>query len=426
MSEFFDRDLAAILLALALGLLIGSEREWAANKSIGVRSFALVAVAGAISAVLSDDYGPWILAAGMLAIGILVAVRLAYLYVSRTQAQQSAATPRNEEHGITTAVAALVTFLIGALAGSAYWPHAVVLAGVVTLLLHWKRPMHAIIGKLGEQDLEIIARFVLIALVVLPVLPDRTFDPYDAFNPFRSWMLVVLIVGLNLVGYVTFRIAGAAAGAWLGGLIGGMISSTATTLSYAGMSRRQSGLGKAAALVILVASTVVYPRVMIELSVVSPQLLVKAIPPLATYSVVLLVLAFAVGRWVRKADVELPEQRNPARFGLAFSFALIYVAVLFAVSITQDLVGDEAIYVVALVSGLTDVDALTISVGQLHGRQGISDSVAWRSIFLATLSNLVFKIGAAALLGSEELRRWILGFGGAALAAGILILFLWP
>jgi len=395
-----------------------SEREWAAHKPIGLRSFALVGAAGAICALLAGQYGAWVLGAGLISVGLLVAVRLFYHHEIVEEGRR--------EHGVTTAMAALVTFLIGALATSAYWLHAVVIAGVVTLLLHWKRPMHATIEKLGEQDLEIIARFVLIALVVLPVLPDRTYDPYDAFNPFQSWMLVVLIVALNLVGYLAFRFAGAGAGAWLGGAIGGMISSTATTLSYAGMSRRHADLGRAAALVILVASTVVYPRVMVELAVVSPQLLLAAAPPLAAYTVVLLAAAFVVSRWVRGTDVALPAQQNPARFALAFSFAVVYVVILFAVAITRDLVGDEAIFLVALVSGLTDVDALTISVGQLHDKGTISDSVAWRSVFLATLSNLVFKIGAASFLGSRELRRWILGSGGVVLSLGVLLLVAWP
>jgi uncharacterized membrane protein (DUF4010 family) len=413
-----DRDLAGILLAAALGLLIGGEREWAMHKPIGLRSFALVGAAGGICAVLAGFYGNWILPAGLVSVAALVGVRL---FFHQTDPEESA-----EDTGITTAVAALVTFLIGALAASSEWLHAVVLAGVVTLLLHWKRPMHATIERLGARDFEIVARFVLIALVVLPVLPNRTYDPYDAFNPFQSWLLVVLIVGLNLAGYVAFRLAGAASGAWLGGIIGGMISSTATTLSYSSMSRHQEGLGRAAALVIIVASMVVYPRVMIEIAVISPKLLQVAAAPMVVYAVLLLLGALIMSRWVRRSDMELPEQQNPARFGLAVSFAVVYVVILFAVAISKDLLGDEAIYLVALVSGLTDVDALTISIGQLHGKDGLSDSIAWRSIFLATLSNLLFKVGAAAVLGSADLRRSILPAGAVALVAGVLVLVLWP
>ena len=147
---------------------------------------------------------------------------------------------------------------------------------------------------------------------------------------------------------------------------------------------------------------------------------------MAAYALFLVAVSLAMSRWARTATMTLPEQSNPARFGLAVGFAAIYVVILFGVSIAKDLLGDEAIYFVAVVSGLTDVDALTISVAQLHGRGGIADDVAWRSVFLATLSNLVFKVGAAAVLGSAELRRWVLGAGSAAFAGGLLIIFLWP
>lgn len=412
MSLPFDPTLVGIALALGLGLLIGIEREWAEVKPIGVRSFTLLSGLGATAAVLAKTYGGWVIAAALIGAAAVIGV---HLYRRREAAS-----------GVTTAVAALLCLLIGALATSELWLEAIVLAAAVMLLLHWKRPLHEWIDRLGEEDFEIIARFALIALVVLPVLPDQTFGPYDVFNPFRSWLLVVLIVGLNIVGYLSFRFAGTASGVWLGGLVGGMISSTATTISYAGISKQQRRFGAAATLVILVASAVVYVRVIIELFVVSPRLVPHALAPLTAFAVLLLVLAAVCFRWVKTREVELPEQRNPARFGLALSAGVVYLVILYAVAMTRDLIGNEAIYLVATVSGLTDVDALTLSVGQLHAADKIASDVAWRSIFLATLANLVFKTGAACLLGSSELRRWILAAAIPAITAGVLILLLWP
>lgn len=412
MSLPFDPTLIGIALALGLGLLIGIEREWQEAKPIGVRSFTLLSGLGATAAVLSKTYGGWVIAAAVIAAGTVIGVHL-YRH-------------REAPGGITTAIAALLCLLIGALATSALWLEAIVLAAAVMLLLHWKRPLHEWIERLGEGDFEIIARFTLIALVVLPVLPDQTYGPFEVFNPFRSWLLVVLIVALNIVGYLSFRFAGAASGVWVGGLVGGMISSTATTISYAGISKRQQHFGAAATVVILVASAVVYARVMVELFVVSPRLVPHAIVPLATFAGILLLLGALAFRWVKSRDVEMPEQRNPARFGLALSAGLIYLVILYAVALTRNLIGNEALYLVAAVSGLTDVDALTLSVGQLHAVDKVPTDVAWRSIFLATLANLVFKTGAACLLGSAALRWWMLAVTVPATVVGFLLLVLWP
>jgi len=159
---------------------------------------------------------------------------------------------------------------------------------------------------------------------------------------------------------------------------------------------------------------------------VSPDLVTHAVGPMIAFGAFLLVQALIVFRWVQKRDTELPELNNPARFVQALTFGAIYVVVLFAVAIARDLAGDNAIFVVAVVSGLTDVDALTLSVGQLNALGEVSGDTAWRAIFLATLANLTFKTAAAAVLGSPDLRRWICFAGIPALCAGGLILWLWP
>jgi uncharacterized membrane protein (DUF4010 family) len=239
--------------------------------------------------------------------------------------------------------------------------------------------------------------------------------------------MVVLIVGINLVGFVAFRLVGTRAGGWLAGLLGGLVSSTATAISYAGLSKGDRNLGPVAALVILVASSVVYGRVLVELAIVAPDLARTMVGPAATFTVVLLVLSAVVFRTVRsKTDTDLPEQENPARIGQALVFAALYALILFGVAAARELVGNEAVYAVAFISGLTDVDALTLSVGQLYSGNDAPSLDAWRVIFLATLSNLLFKIAAASFLGSPQLRKWMLGTGAVALAAGTALLLLWP
>ncbi len=403
-------------LSVALGFLVGLEREWAAHKPIGLRSFTLIGGTGGLAALLSGVWGGWTVAAGLLAIGALtVAHRLRY----RTDGV-------DDEQGITTLVAAVAVYLVGAACVAGYQAQAVVMAGVITLLLHWKQPLHGVVERLGQAEFSAIIRFVLITLVVLPVLPNRTFGPYDVLNPFETWLLVVLIVTLNLVGYVAFRLLSAHAGAVVGGIVGGLVSSTATTVSFASLSRAHRELSASAALIILIASTVVYGRIAVELLVVSPRLLPHAAAPLSAFALLMLVAAAVVFPRVRRQPVALPEQENPARLKVALTFAALYAVIIFTVAAARDHFGDRALYVIAGVSGLTDVDALTLSVANLFGNGTVSADEAWRSILLATLANLLFKIGAASVLGTALLRRYMLALGGSTLAVGVALLLLWP
>lgn len=259
MLNVVSPEFVGLGLALGLGFLVGLEREWARHPLLGLRTFALIGVTGGLAALLARPWGAWVVATGLLAVALLVASR--YLH-HHLQGDDDAP---NVEHGATTMTAALAVYLVGAAAVAGYQPHAVVMGGAITLLLHWKEPLHSWVDRLGQAEFSAIIRFVLITLVVLPVLPNRTFGPYDVVNPFQAWLLVVLIVGLNLVGYVAFRLLRADSGAVIAGVVGGLVSSTATTVSFAGMTRRAPELAAGAMLIILLASTVVYGRVAIEL-----------------------------------------------------------------------------------------------------------------------------------------------------------------
>lgn len=416
MLDFVNPQVTGLALALGLGFLVGLEREWAANKPVGLRSFTLIGGSGGLAALLAERWGAWVVAAGLFCVaGMLIAH-----YLRHRPAQDE------PEQGTTTMFAALAVYLVGAASVAGFQPHAVVIGGVITLLLHWKQPLHGLVARIGDTEFSAIVRFVLITLVVLPVLPNDTFGPYEVLNPFQTWLLVVLIVSLNLVGYVAFRLLRADSGAVLAGIIGGLVSSTATTVSFAAMTRRQDGLGASAALIILLASTVVYARIAVELMVVAPALLRQAAAPFAVFALVMLVAAAVVFPRVRRQHVELPEQENPARLKVALTFAALYALIIFSVAAARDFLGNDAIYVVAVISGLTDVDALTLSVAQLYGRDALAVDTAWRSIFLASLANLLFKVGAACVLGNAALRTYMLTLGAATLAAGIALLLAWP
>jgi uncharacterized membrane protein (DUF4010 family) len=417
MFDYLDPQLLGLALAVAIGLLVGLERERSADKFIGLRSFALIGALGGLAGLLAEPWGGWLVAVGLAAVTAVVVIH---------RLRQPHDREPERQLGTTTMFAAGVVFLLGAACVAGYRAHAVVLGGAMTILLHWKQPLHALVERLGNEEFNAIIRFVLISLVVLPILPNAAFGPYEVFNPFHTWLLVVLIVGLNLAGYVAFRSLSADRGALVGGVLGGLISSTATTISFAGLARDNRDLVPAAALITMIASTIVYARIAIELLVVAPGLLAAAAAPMATFAVLMLMVSAFLYPRVRRRQITLPSQTNPARLRVALSFAALYVIILFALALARDLVGDDAIYAVAFVSGLTDVDAMTLSVGQFFTRGDIGADTAWRAIFLASLANLLFKVGAASLIGGPPLRALLLPAGGVTLLAGSLVLLLWP
>ncbi|QOV91871.1 MgtC/SapB family protein [Humisphaera borealis] len=409
-------------IALGLGLLVGLERERAASATAGIRTFALIALAGAVCGLTSPVAGGWVIAAGAIGVAALLAVG------HWTEARFS-----DKELGLTTEVAGLAVFAIAAYIAVGYTALGVVAGGATALLLHWKEPLHAFVKRIGPTDITAIMRFVLIALVVLPVLPDRTYGPLAVLNPKQIWLVVVLIVAISLGGYVAFKMFGGRAGTLLGGLLGGLISSTATTVSYARRSRdadrNAPGAGSLiglATLVIIIASAVSMFRVVGEVVVVAPKVAPAIAPPLATLALVMLGIA-GIFFWRHRADpVDLPEPNNPAELKAALLFALLYAAVLLAVAAAKNYFGDQALYGVAVFSGLTDMDAITLSTAGLVNEGRIATETGWRVILIAAMSNLAFKAGAVLFLGSRVL-AWRVGLlFGISSAVGIAILLLWP
>lgn len=404
-----------LAVALGLGLLVGLQRERVDSVIAGFRTFALITLFGAVAGQLGKTFGGWVVVAGILAVaGLMTAGNLARM-------QKGEAEP-----GQTTEIAAVLMFGVGVWVVVGSMPVAVVLGGAVALVLHLREPLHEFAGKMEERDVRGIMQFVLIALVILPVLPDRTFGPYGVLNPYQIWWMVVLIVGLSLAGYVAFKRFGAGAGAVLGGILGGLVSSTATTVSYARRSKEEPEVSRLAALVVMIASTVVFARVLVEIAAVAGRSFVALAPPIAVVLGVAAALSAAMWFWGRGDGAEMPKPGNPAELKPAILFGLLYAAVLLAVAFARDRFGTAGLYTVAAISGLTDVDAITLSTSRLVDGRRLEPGSGWRAILIAALSNLVFKAGIVAVLGSRGL-LWRVGmlFGGVV-AAGAAVLWLWP
>ncbi|MGE4492710.1 MAG: MgtC/SapB family protein [Syntrophotalea sp.] len=402
-------------ISLGLGLLVGLQREWAEPEAAGIRSFALISVLGTACAHLAERYGGWVLAAGVVALGgVMIAANF------------SRAGARDPRPGPTTEVAALVMFAVGALLQNGMVAESVAIGGGVALLLHWKKPLHGFVERIGATDIRAVFRMVLIALVVLPLLPDRSFGPYAVLNPFRIWLMVVLIVGISIAGYLTSRYIGAKPGAILAGVLGGLISSTAATASYARMSRTAPATSPTATLVIMIASTIVFARVAFEVAVVAPGIFWKIFPQFGLMGVWMALIATAACYRQRQKQDRAPVPKDPSNLGAAVIFGGLYALVLLAVAAARQHLGEGGLYLVASLSGLTDMDAITLSTAQLitAGRLGVD--TGWRMMMIGALSNILFKAGVVALMGSRRLLGRIAALFGLSLAGGILLLWFWP
>ncbi|MBI3421463.1 MAG: MgtC/SapB family protein [Acidobacteria bacterium] len=400
-------------IALGLGLLVGLQRESAASSLGGVRTFPLVTLFGALCGLLALPYGGWIIGFGLLALTGLIAL-----------GKQAELHKQKPDSGLTTEAAMLLMFAVGAYLISGQRAIAITVGGCVAVLLHYKGQLHNAVAHLDENDLKAIMQFALLSLVILPVLPNRTYGPYAVLNPRQIWWMVVLIVGISLGGYIVYKFFGTQAGILLGGILGGMISSTATTVSYAKRTRATPNLANLAAIVVMIASAVVYARLQLEIAAVAPQFLSAAAVPLSAMLVVLGLCSAALWFLNRNEASEMPTQENPSELKSALFFGLLYAAILFAVAAVKQHFGNRGLYVVAVLSGLTDVDAITLSTAQLVHTARMGAEEGWKIILTATLSNLVFKAGSVAVLGSRALLLKVAVCYGVVMVAGILLLFL--
>ncbi len=393
-EQGLDR-LPEFLTALLIGLLIGLERERNPTAKAGLRTFALVALTGAAAALLADVFAaPSILGVALGAVAIMVIAA----YYHRQEDSPV------DDPGTTTVAVVITCYLLGAMVMAGYARLAVMIAIVVTVLLYFKAELGGAARKLERRDLVSILQFAVVTFVVLPLLPDLAFGPYGALNPRHIWSMVVLISGVSLAGYVALRLVGAQHGAILLGLLGGLVSSTATTLAYSRYAKRESNLTGLAVTVISTANLVLLVRLTVFAAVVAPGTLAILAPVLAM-ALVAGMAAYAYGRRRDNAGLELttPDISNPAELHIALSFAAMYAAVLLLSAWLADLVGSIGVYMVALVSGLTDVDAITLSSLRLYGLGTLSGYQLTLAVVLALAANAAFKLGIVRVVGGAVL-----------------------
>lgn len=391
-------------LALGVGILVGLQREYAQYQEdrelgAGIRTFALIGLVGCSAAMVADKMGsPWPYTAILFVTGLLLGISF-FIEAWR------------DKGGLTTEFSALLTLLAGALIYLGYYAVSIATMVAITGLLSLKFEMHNFVRHLSKQDLFAILKFAVITAIVLPILPNKNYGPapFHIFNPYKIWLLVVLISGISFIGYVLIKAIGAKRGIGLLGFLGGLASSTAVTLTMTQRSKSSPGLSQPFAQAIIIAWTVMYVRLLVIVTAVNAQLLAKLWLPVvggALAGLVYVLVLYYRGRITSKSDnISFV---NPFELGPAIKFGLLFSLILLASKAAQIYMGDAGVYLASFISGLADVDAIALSVAGMSAHAGqLSLDIAARAIVLAGLANTLLKGGVAMTSGSPELRRAI-------------------
>jgi uncharacterized membrane protein (DUF4010 family) len=405
--------------ALGLGVLVGLERERtkpATGGVAGVRTFGLISLAGGVAAYIGYPLDePWLALAVFAAIAAIVVVSYA---VSAWRG----------DTGTTTEVSALLAFLLGFLCVRDEVPLAAGLAVASAAVLALKEWLHRLAQRIEPEDVEATLKFAIVTLIVLPLVPDRSFGPppFDVVSPYRVWLMVVLISGLNFASYLLVKVLGPEHGVGLTGLLGGLVSSTAVTLGFSQRSRVHPSQASALALGVLVAWSVMFVRIVVLVALVdrplaaglAPGMLAMAVPGLA-------LCALLLRRRARGERASVAAGANPFDLSQAIRFGLLFGVVTFVARAAQIGLGEPGLYLAGALAGLTDVDAISLSMAGLASREPAMLDTAARTIVIAAIANTLVKGAIAAATGAPALRRILLPALGAILGAGALGA-LWP
>ena len=427
-SLTFEDTLLSFLVALAAGALIGLERQQDTSveqrRGIGgVRTFPLIALAGALSMFLAQALGLWILVGSLLILGGLLMVSYQKEF-------------RQKDHpGLTTPIAALITFLLGALA---LMPNLVMdtthryllliaSAAVVMALLSFKEQLHHLVERVSDDDIYATAKFVILALVALPLLPNRPLGPFEILNPFSIGMMVVLIAAISFLGYICTRFVGPNKGLATTGILGGLVSSTAVTLSVASQVRHNPHLAIPGAMAILGASSTMFARMLVIVGLLEPQLVSTVLAPLGAMALTGYGTVFYLYGKIRNPATDVPPipHRNPFELRSALTFGLLFSLVLLAAKAAQIFLGEAGLYGSSILAGTTDVDAITLSLVHFF-QEGLNSKTTAIAMTLAAITNTVVKTLIAVWSGKRVLSRYILPSMATILGAGgAMIVILW-
>ena len=403
--------LIRLLVTCGIGLLLGLEREYSAfhkkeQEFAGIRTFVLLALTGFTGTALHFLLSPWVFAVILLSVMALIGI--SYWFTSK-----------KGDIGATSELAALLAIVLGALTFLGLIDLSLMITVIILVLLSTKVQLMNVIGKITQEEIYALVRFVVVALLIFPFLPDENYGPYDAINPKEIGLVVILTSGIGFLGYVLMRVFGTNKGTIITGIIGGLVSSTMVTWIFARKSKEQTTLSALFTSAILAASTVMVVRVFLWVILFNKALLPGLILPLG----ILFITATAgtVYFYVRNGKSQSKEDSIPLGKPLdllqAIVFGILYVGIVLVIHYANDYFGDEGIFVTSAIAGTSDVDAITISISKMS-ISTIQAHIAINAIIIATTCNTIAKFTIAFWAGSKELRKHLfIGYGSIFLAA---------
>jgi len=394
------------MTALGIGLFVGLEREYGQRKingqskhveAAGIRTFAVVALLGNLMTWLPDPLHLW-----MPALSIAFVTMMAVFSYQRTS---------DSDKGFTSEAALVATCVLGTLTGYGMGLPASMVAITMVALLHYKKWLHHFSHSLSKIDIRQALLFLVLTVIILPILPNRTFGPYDSLNPYHIWLMVVLISGLGFAAYAAIKILGHRSGLMLTGLLGGLASSTAVTLAMCRISQKNPELQSSSTLATLLACTTMFPRVLILTLLLSPELawtLSPAISIIVIYAAMTSTYLWYQSSQHKKHTPHLySPKKNPLSLRIALVFALFYALVVLFSHMAQAHFGQQGLLTIAGLSGLSDVDAITLSLAEMTQKH-TSIRIAAQGIMLACAANSMVKLGIGLTFSPKATHRWLI------------------
>ena len=415
LTELLGPYMLGVLISLAIGLMLGLEREYDKLQDelgfAGIRTFPIVTVLGFVMGTLSETFSIWFLIVGLSSFILFLAIGQA----SKIQKEATL--------GITTNLALITTFVLGIMVSQELYRDSVATAVIVVTLLSLKTTFQSIIQNITHQELFAFIKFVIIALLILPFLPNKDYGANGLINPFEIGSIVVIVSFLNFIGYFLVKFVGSRKGILLTAILGGLISSTAVAWNYAARSKENPSLSREYSAGIIIASAIMFPRLALLAAIFNTAIVAQMAFPLIILTLICLIPAIL---FIRKRSVEVDTEiglGNPLNMLNALSFAVIFVIILYAVYYGNEYFGESGLYYSAIIAGLADTTAITISMAKF-ALEGENLKLSSLVIIAATLSNTLVKLGITFLKGSKSTARLVGYVFGAVIVVGTVYIII--
>jgi uncharacterized membrane protein (DUF4010 family) len=403
-----------LVIAILIGILIGLEREHAKPKDekifAGIRTFPLISVFGFLGAMLSSFTSYWVYS--IIFFGFTGLVTTAYIFSAR-----------EGKRGGTSEISAILVFILGSLVFWNFIILAAIIAVVIALFLSLKLQLHTFVGKVSGEDIYATLKLAVITVIVLPLLPNETFGPFNVLNPRLIWLMIIFISSISFIGYILIKVLGKDRGIQVTGLMGGLVSSTAVAVSLSKKSKLNQSIAGNLGVGIILASTVMFPRVLFITAVLNVALVESLWLPVLILTLTGLSVSYFLSKKIEKSEEQILEMKNPFELKSALLFGLMFAIIIFVSKAAQVYFGESGVYLASMLAGITSVDAIVLSLAELSANS-LSSEVAVAAILIALISNTIVKSIITIFMGAKELRKTaITGLGIITIVAAACLVF---